>query len=163
LHCIPTSPDGKGQTNDADASEKFVCPNLCVMDLQTRVCAAPCARSLSSNKKKTHVRRQLRGELCCRPDTLSSSLAVGMHTRYVVPKVRTPELWTLRFASKAPPQCHSLRWHYAEVLSWPGEPISLILHCMLQRCVHHVYIWSPSNIFNTSASRKVLSYSPSTK
>jgi hypothetical protein len=25
LHCIPTSPDGKGQTNDADASEKFVC------------------------------------------------------------------------------------------------------------------------------------------
>ena len=28
LHCNPTSPDGKGQTNDADASEKFVCPNL---------------------------------------------------------------------------------------------------------------------------------------
>ena len=24
----PTFPEGKGQTNDADASEKFVCPNL---------------------------------------------------------------------------------------------------------------------------------------
>ena len=26
----PTFPDGKGQTNDADASEKFVCPNTVV-------------------------------------------------------------------------------------------------------------------------------------
>jgi hypothetical protein len=24
----PLLPDGKGQTNDADASEKFVCPNV---------------------------------------------------------------------------------------------------------------------------------------
>ena len=42
----PTFPGGKGQTNDADASEKFVCPNqqqkACVCFISVRLEGQPC-------------------------------------------------------------------------------------------------------------------------